>query len=96
MSEFEAAKAGDKLLVIDFTATWCPPCRMIAPHFEKMAEEHPEALFHKVDVDDASDIAGACGISCMPTFQFFKGGKMVAKIEGANLPAIKAKVAELK
>ncbi len=69
---------------------------MIAPHFDQLATENPDVVFKKVDVDDAADIAGECGISCMPTFQFFKDGKMIAKIEGANLPAIKAKVAELK
>ena len=61
---------------------------MIAPVFEKLAGENPEAVFAKVDVDDAQEIAAACGISCMPTFQFFKGGEMVAKLEGANQAAL--------
>ena len=96
INEFNTLKAGNKLLVVDFTASWCPPCRMIAPMFEKMAEEHPEAILVKVDVDDAADIAGECGISCMPTFQFFKNGSLLAKLEGANPPALRAKIAELK
>merc|ERR1712038_1254118 len=78
------SEAGDKLVVIDFTATWCPPCRMIAPVFEKMATEYPDAIFVKVDVDDANDVASECGISAMPTFQFFKGGVKVAEFSGAS------------
>ena len=69
---------------------------MIAPEFEKLEAVHPEAVLVKVDVDDAQDIAGACGISCMPTFKFFKGNKLLETLEGANLPVLKAKIAALK
>ncbi len=96
IAEFNTLIAGDKLLVVDFTASWCPPCRRIAPMFEAWAAEFPDAILVKVDVDEAADIAAECGISCMPTFQFFKNGSMITKIEGANPPAIKAKIAELK
>lgn len=83
--EFDELVAGEtKLVIIDFTATWCPPCRMIGPIFEKMAEEYTDAVFVKVDVDDASEIAEACGISAMPTFQFYKGGAKVDDLCGAN------------
>ena len=96
MTEYQGLKSGDKLLVVDFTASWCPPCKMIAPHFDQIASENPDIVCVKVDVDDAADIAGLEGISAMPTFKFFKGGNQVHMIQGANLPAIKAKVAELK
>ena len=61
-----------------------------------MAEANPEAIFIKVDVDDNDETAAACGIQCMPTFQFFKDGKMVHKMEGADEATLRAKVAELK
>ncbi|KAL7471698.1 hypothetical protein ACHAXS_011996 [Conticribra weissflogii] len=74
----------EKLVVVDFTATWCPPCRMIGPIFEAMANEFPDALFVKVDVDAASDIAQQCGIRAMPTFQFYKNGAKVNEFSGAS------------
>ena len=61
------ANAGDKLVAVDFTATWCPPCRRIGPIFEKMSEENGDVVFIKVDVDDNSETSEACEISsCLP------------------------------
>ncbi|KAL7543419.1 hypothetical protein ACHAXR_012714 [Thalassiosira sp. AJA248-18] len=84
-----------KLVVVDFTASWCPPCRMIAPHFEAMAGEFSNAVFVKVDVDAQSDIAQRCAIRAMPTFQFFKNGEKVDELCGANIEELKAKVSAL-
>ena len=95
-AEFDEVLQGSQLVVVDFTATWCPPCQMIAPKFVELAEQTPDAVFVKVDVDENADTAGACGISCMPTFQFYKGGEKKAEIQGANIEALKAKVDELK
>lgn len=61
-----------------------------------MAEENPDVVFVKVDVDEADDVASACGISAMPTFQFYKGGNMVHEFSGASEQILKAKVDELK
>ncbi len=69
---------------------------MIAPVFEKMASENPDITFVKVDVDDAEDIAAACGISAMPTFQFYKGGTRVDEFRGANTSQLEALVAKHK
>ena len=60
------ADAGDKLVVVDFTATWCGPCQHIAPVVVQLAEEMPDVVFIKVDEND--ETAEACGISSMPTF----------------------------
>merc|ERR1711915_76016 len=80
------ADAGDKVVAIDFTATWCPPCKMIGPKFEEMAKEFTNVICKKIDVDANSETAQALGISCMPTFKFFKNGEEIKadEIQGAN------------
>ena len=89
------AASTDKLLVIDFTATWCPPCKMIAPKFEEMAGENTDVTFKKIDVDANSEAAQAAGIQCMPTFKFYKGGAEItdAKVEGASEAKIRESIA---
>ncbi|XP_028285603.1 thioredoxin b [Parambassis ranga] len=88
LDEFKAIlkEAGDKLVVVDFTATWCGPCKQIGPEFVKESEkpENKDVIFLKVDVDEAEDVSSACGISCMPTFQFYKNGEKVFEFSGAN------------
>merc|ERR1711975_13534 len=87
--------AGSKLVVVDFTATWCPPCQRIAPVFAAMAEElSKEAVLVKVDVDANSETAQACGIECMPTFQFFKNGALVEELEGASEQKLRELIAK--
>ena len=96
-AEFDEALKDDKLVVVDFTATWCPPCQMIAPKFAELSETVKDyATLVKVDVDANKETSEAVGISCMPTFQFYKGGSKVHEIQGADFEAIKAKIEELK
>ncbi|KAI0673687.1 thioredoxin-like protein [Trametes maxima] len=85
-------KSKDKLSVIDFHATWCGPCHMIAPTFEALAKQYPNANFLKVDVDQAKDVAGRYRITAMPTFVFLKGTSEVERVRGANKPALEAAV----
>ncbi|XP_061106938.1 thioredoxin-like [Conger conger] len=90
--------AGDKLVVVDFTATWCPPCRRIGPIFEGHSEnpEFSSVVFLKVDVDEASDVSGKCEIKCMPTFQFYKNGKKIDEFSGADEEQLLQKLREHK
>ena len=75
---------------MDFTASWCPPCQAIAPKFAEHAEVVKNyAILVKCDVDDNAETAEACEISCMPTFQFYKGGQKVHEIQGANFEGLK-------
>ncbi|XP_073520922.1 thioredoxin-like [Phyllobates terribilis] len=86
LEEFNAIiiSAEKKLIVVDFTATWCGPCQKIAPFYESLASKYPAILLYKVDVDLAADIAAECGIRAMPTFQFYKDGKKVDELCGAD------------
>uniref|UniRef100_A0A7S4B6K4 Thioredoxin domain-containing protein n=1 Tax=Chrysotila carterae TaxID=13221 RepID=A0A7S4B6K4_CHRCT len=76
-----------KLLAIDFTASWCGPCKMIGPRFGAFAESgnFPFVRFAKVDVDENSDAAAACGVRAMPTFQFYRHGTKVDEFTGAGM-----------
>ena len=83
-ADFDAAKNCDKLCVVDFWATWCGPCRMVAPKIEAMSSEFPEVNFHKVDVDENEEAAADAGIKAMPTFKLYKAGKEVAELVGST------------
>eukprot|EP00537_Pseudo-nitzschia_pungens_P004292 CAMPEP_0172359924 /NCGR_PEP_ID=MMETSP1060-20121228/4033_1 /TAXON_ID=37318 /ORGANISM="Pseudo-nitzschia pungens, Strain cf. cingulata" /LENGTH=123 /DNA_ID=CAMNT_0013081747 /DNA_START=36 /DNA_END=407 /DNA_ORIENTATION=+ len=76
--------AGDRLVVVDCFAEWCPPCRKIAPVVEALAREHPEILFVKVDVDQVPTIKSILGVFAMPSFYFFKDGARAGSFMGAN------------
>nr|BAP28181.1 thioredoxin 1 [Ascidia sydneiensis samea] len=79
------ADAGSKLVVVDFFADWCGPCKVIGPKFEAMSNEFKDDIVAlKVDVDECSDVSESQGIECMPTFLFFKNTKKVDQFSGAN------------
>lgn len=94
LSKFDSVTSSPGLVVIDYFAFWCSPCLQIAPKIDELASIHTNVKFYKVDIDEASDIATREGISAMPTFHFYLDGKYVDKVVGANLPAIKKKVAQ--
>ncbi|KAG0496934.1 hypothetical protein HPP92_001625 [Vanilla planifolia] len=81
-----------KLAVVDFTATWCGPCRVIAPIFADLAKKFPSVIFLKVDVDEMKSIAQDWAIQAMPTFIFLKDGTIVDKIVGANKDDLPKKI----
>mgnify|MGYP002854789589 FL=1 len=80
---FAGLKAGDKPLVVDFWATWCGPCRMLAPIIAELAQEYDGKLVvGKCDVEDNEDLADKFGIRNIPTILFFKNGEVVDKLIG--------------
>ena len=87
--------AGDKLVVVDFFATWCGPCRMIAPKLEAMSKTYTDVIFLKVDVDEAEDVAQKYDISAMPTFKFFKHEKE-ASLGNAEQQSISSPISQFK
>ena len=72
------------LTLVDFWATWCGPCRMMAPIVEELAAETPDVVFAKVDVDQNPDVAMGLGIASIPTLILFKNGKAVEKVIGVT------------
>lgn len=81
---FESLKAGAQPLVVDFWATWCGPCRMIAPIIAELATEFDGKItVGKCDVEENDDLAGDFGIRNIPTILFFKNGEVVDKVIGA-------------
>ena len=81
-----------KLVVIDFSATWCMPCKMIAPMFEEMANpsgEFGNVLFVKIDVDEVPDLAEKYQVQAMPTFLFMKDNKEVDRFSGASVEKLR-------
>ncbi len=79
---FPELSAGDKPLLIDFWATWCGPCRMIAPIVEEVAAERSDIIVGKIDVDEEVELAKQFRIVSIPTLVLMKGGEIAATLVG--------------
>ncbi|KIW01855.1 thioredoxin [Verruconis gallopava] len=91
-SDWENVLKEKGLLVLDCFATWCGPCKMIAPKVVEFSKEYTNVRFYKIDVDEVPDVAQELGIRAMPTFLLFKDGEKVEEVVGANPNAIKAAI----
>lgn len=83
-------------MVLQFSAEWCGPCKMIAPEIETLAQNNSSIKFCKIDVDKCVDIAKEYGIQSMPTFIFIKNGKELERFSGANKIKVEACIENLK
>ena len=87
---FNSTVTGDGLVLVDFWAEWCPPCRMFGPVFEKASEKHPDAVFGKVDTEAQPEVAAAFDIASIPTLMIIRDNIVLFNQPGA-LPAKRAR-----
>jgi thioredoxin 1 len=85
-ASFQAAVSDNDIVLVDFWASWCGPCRQFAPVFEAASAAHSDIVFGKVDTEAEQDLAGAAGITSIPTLMAFREGVLVFAQPGA-LPA---------
>ena len=81
---FEEIRNSQKTVLIDFFADWCGPCKMVSPIVDKIAEEYPEYIVGKVNVDDEPDLAESFGVMSIPTLVVLKEGGVAAKQVGVQ------------
>ncbi|KAI1310216.1 hypothetical protein EDD11_003862 [Mortierella claussenii] len=86
----QLAAAGSKLVIVDFFATWCGPCKTLAPVLEGLERKHASTVFAKVDVDQVQDCAAEYKVTAMPTIVFFKSQAEVGRVVGADVSQIQA------
>lgn len=95
--DLQVKKAGSKLVVVEFFATWCPPCNYIAKYLETYSRKYDgKIVVLKVDVDQFEELALIkYGVKAMPTFVFLKNGKVAQKFSGANASRIERTIIQL-
>ena len=87
VEEFNATINDNDIVLVDFWASWCGPCRAFAPTFQASSENHPDVVHAKVDTEAEQQLAAAADIRSIPTLMAFKKGKLVFNQPGALRPA---------
>ena len=95
LSAYQSAIKNNVKVAIDFTATWCPPCKVIGPKFDAFAGVYPQIKFYKLDVDVNTEAARDANIKAMPTFKFYHNGDRVNEFVGASEVDLKNKLDSL-
>ncbi|KAF2324628.1 hypothetical protein GH714_015736 [Hevea brasiliensis] len=94
VGEEEISSFSSPQIVVDFTASWCGPCRLINPILAELAKKMPNVIFLKVDVDELKSVAEDWAVEAMPTFMFLKEGTIVDKVVGAKKEELELTIAK--
>ncbi|KAL8259192.1 hypothetical protein R6Q59_027145 [Mikania micrantha] len=86
------AKTQGKVVIANFSATWCGPCKSIASYYIELSEKYPSLMFLTIDVDELTDFSTQMDVKATPTFFFFRDGKQIDKLVGANKPELQKKI----
>ncbi|CAH9102307.1 unnamed protein product [Cuscuta europaea] len=90
--KIEEARKDNKIVIANFSASWCRPCKMIAPFYCELSEKQPSLRFLVVDVDELSDLSSSWEVKATPTFFFIKDGKKFDSLLGANKTELENKI----
>jgi len=84
-TEFDSLLANESVIVVDCTATWCGPCKLVSPLIDRLSEEYSDrAKICKLDLDNNKELAKRLGVKSIPAVMFFKGGELVETLVGSK------------
>nr|XP_043609034.1 thioredoxin H-type-like [Erigeron canadensis] len=89
------SKTQGKIVVANFSASWCGPCKSIAPYYIELSEQHPSLVFLTVDVDELTEFSTQWEVKATPTFFFLRDGQQFDKLVGANKPELQKKITSI-